>query len=190
VRALAVWAGSERAFLQELCRQAGAEWVPHRKDQLFRTAAAALRDRTAEAPDYAVFLDEMEKLPARFLEIVRDLTDETGAPFVLVGEDELYAHLARSRRVWSRTMETLGFAPLSAADIIAYAREAGEIELNAALADRLLRASGGDFRLVKRDLGTLLRLLAAHKTEAPTLELVNKAIKAGLRPGPDNGGAL
>ena len=45
-----------------------------------------------------VFLDEFEKLPQNYLGIIRELTETTGVPFVLIGEEELLAYMRRDER--------------------------------------------------------------------------------------------
>jgi DNA transposition AAA+ family ATPase len=184
LRMLRIWADSPGGLLNALCRELGAHKPPFRKDDRFNYIVARLREASVGASSSPVFLDEIEKLPDSFLEIVRDLTDETGCPFVLIGEEELYYAMRRHRRVWSRTIETLEFEPLTRADIISYAREAGGLRLNAPVADLFHQASGGDFRLVKRDLGAALRIAAGRKADKIDEKIANAAIKAGLRPGP------
>ena len=99
-----------------------------------------------------IFLDEFEKLPQNYLGIIRELTETTGVPFVLIGEEELLAYMRRDERVWSRTYQQIEFQPITESDIILYAGEAARIKLSSPVAKILLAASGGDFRIVRRDL--------------------------------------
>jgi len=177
LRVLRVWASSDGAFLKALAHELGNPKPPHRLADRFEYVAARLKDNPAP-----VILDEIEKLPSRFLEIVRDLTDETGAPFVLVGEDELYASMINHRRVWSRTAESYQFQPLSPADIITYARQAGGVGLPGEAAKVFHQASGGDLRIIKRDLGAALRMASSKAGGKVDEKIAKAAVRAGLRP--------
>ena len=181
LRALAVWSGSALAFLEGLARELEAPYVPRRRSGAFSVCEQRLARKLAEAPDFTVFVDEIEKLPGLTLEIVRDLTDASGVPFVLVGERELRTAMARSQRVWSRTLEMLEFRPLVPAEVIAYAKFNADVALPAAVANVLHTASGGDFRTMRRDLGALLRLMAANRVTEPDEALAKKAVRAGMR---------
>lgn len=176
LRVLTVWQTSERAFLQSLCRELGARTPPSRKDACFAEAV----DRLLADPR-PVFLDEIEKLPERFLSIVRDLSDLSGAPFVLIGEEELLPWVRRERRVWSRTFQVMEFEPIAMSDIVYLARDACGLALTEDAAAALHRASGGDFRLVKRDLLLLVQMANAKKTTEITGEMAKTAVKMGLR---------
>jgi hypothetical protein len=178
LRIFTIWHSSERAFLAALAHELGAPHIPGRKDLIFQIIA----DRLIANPG-AVFLDEIEKLPPRFLEIVRDLTDITGAPFVLIGEEELFGLLnhPQRRRVWSRTLEAMRFEPLSPADIVIYAKESAGARLPEDAALTLHEASNGDFRVMKRDLGAMLRIANSKKTTELDAGMARAAIRIGAR---------
>jgi hypothetical protein len=176
LRVLTVWRGSEAAFLKALCFELGCAPMP-------RTASTRfdwLREKLIASPQ-AVFLDEIEKLPRHFLEIVRDLTDLTGSPFVLCGEDALLGQVSEATRVWSRTIEKLYFEPLDKSDVKLFAKTAAGVDISPDVANVLNTAAGGDFRIVKRDLGALIRLMKSKNTAEATIELAQAAIRAGVR---------
>jgi len=118
IRMLTVWRTSELEFLRELCRKLEVGNPPHRKGPCFIEIVKRLEDKKQP-----IFLDEIEKLSSRFLDVVRDLTDVTSVPVVLIGEEELPVAMRRNARVWSRTQQQLEFEPISAADIIYYFAE-------------------------------------------------------------------
>jgi DNA transposition AAA+ family ATPase len=175
LRCLSIWRHSELGFLQALCRELGVRGIPHRKDQAFTEALNVM-----VAKQKPLFLDEIEKLPYLFLELVRDLCDLSGAPIILVGEEELVSVLRRNRRMWSRAYRQLEFENILAADIITYANQVAGVRLNMETTELLRQSSDGDFRLVKRDLINLVVICNANNTDEPTAEMVRVAIKRSL----------
>lgn len=176
LRITTIMRGSELEFLQALCRELGDLTPPRRKGGCFTEIIDAL----IEAPR-PVFCDELEKLPAAFADLVRDISDLAMCPFVLVGEEELVAYMRRNRRVWSRTFQQMEFAPIGAADIIGYAGEAAGLKLTPEQATIFHQASAGDFRLVKRDLLTLMQIASGKGTAEVTDDMARQAVKSGLQ---------
>lgn len=177
LRMLEIWQRSPRAFLAAFAKELGASYATNRIEYFHDEIVARLRKKPVP-----IFLDEIEKLPITFLEIVRDITDLTGAPVVLIGEEYLLARITdkRLRRVWSRTLEVMEFKPLKPEDVVVYALEAADAKIPEECAIALSNASGGDIRTMKRDLGAALRIANARKSDI-TIEVINAAIKAGAR---------
>jgi hypothetical protein len=176
MRVLAVWSTSEMDFLATLARELGVLTPPRRK----ATAFTAVLDRLIASPR-PVILDEMEKMPPKFLELLRDLTDLSGAAIVFVGEENLVGFLDRERRVWSRVFQQLQFEPINAGDIVFYASDVAGLQLDKQAADAIALASGGDFRLVRRDVLALAQICRAKKTVNVNAEMVSIAAKQTLR---------
>jgi hypothetical protein len=179
------WDTSRVSFAKALARELGFLNPPWSAS----LCIDAIISRLIEEP-VPVFLDEPERLPRAALGIIRDLTDLTGAPFILVGEEELFDWMARERRVWSRTAEQMEFQPWAAGDVIVYAKEAGGLRLSAQAADVFHRASEGDIRNIKMDLGTALRIANSKGggPEGVSPEIAKTAVdarkkKADRRPG-------
>ena len=176
------WRSSELPFLQELCRELGIQRPPFRKDAAFMSAVDVLiRRRTP------VFVDEIDKFTPRqsvmFLEILRDLTDLTGAPVVCIGEEGLPSLMQQSTRVSSRTVRHLAFGPVGPADIITYARAAtdGAVTLSPEVVQVFVQASLGDIRVVERDVENLVALINARGNGTGVdAELARAAVAAGL----------
>lgn len=165
LRVATVW--SELDFLAELCREVGVPAPQRRRGACY----AALVDALAAAPR-TVILDEIEKMSSRWLDIVRDVSDVTACPVVLVGEEELASAVRHNRRVWSRVYQEVEYGPISAADVVLYAREAAGLTVKADAAAQIHQRSGGDFRLVRRDVASLAQLAAAAKKSDVGPELV------------------
>lgn len=175
LRCLSIWRHSELGFLQALCRELGVIDVPYRKSAAFIAALDAIM-----GGQRTILIEEIEKLPYMFLELVRDLSDLSGAAIVLVGEEELLSLLRRNRRVWSRTYRQVEFKPIEAADIITYAVQAAGMKLSADVAAILLRSSEGDFRIVKRDLIALVDICNTNGTVEPDAKMAGVAVKRAL----------
>ena len=177
VRCLSIWRHTELGLLQALCRELGVKKIPHRKDPAFIAVLDALNMQGGQP----VFVEEIEKLPRLHLELVRDLSDLSLAPFVLIGEDELQHHMRQVTRIWNRTFQQLEFEPLGLGDVVMFARESAGIDLPADVAETLHRESGGCFRVIKRDLITLVTIMNAKGKPVPDMDMVKAAIKQGLR---------
>lgn len=175
MRITSIMRGSELEFLRALCKELGDLTPPARKGACFTEIIDILIDRPRP-----VFCDELEKLPGSFLDLVRDISDLAMVPFVLVGEEELVAYMRRNRRVWSRTFQQMEFQPIGVADIIGYAKEAAGLVLSPEVAGVLHHASAGDFRLVKRDLLSLMQIAQGKGTQDVTREMAHTAVKSGL----------
>ncbi len=176
LRITTIMRGSELEFLQALCRELGDLTPPKRKGACFTAIIDSLMDTPRP-----VFCDELEKLPAPFADLVRDISDLSMSPFVLIGEEELVAYMRRNRRVWSRTFQQMEFAPIGAADIIGYAGEAAGLKLSPEQASILHQASAGDFRIIKRDLLSLMQIASGKNTDQVTDDMARQAVKSGLQ---------
>lgn len=177
VRCLSIWRHTELGFLQALCRELGIKKIPHRKDGAFLAALDALNTQGGRP----VFIEEIEKLPRLHLELVRDLSDLSAAPFVLIGEDELQSHMQQVTRIWNRTFQLLEFETLGVGDVVMFARESAGVDLPADVAESLHHAAKGCFRVIKRDLISLVNIMNAKGKDAPDMEMAKVAIKQSLR---------
>jgi DNA transposition AAA+ family ATPase len=176
LRMLTVWRTSELEFLKGLCRELGNLSPPGRKGPAFAAAVDALL-----ADPKPVFLDELEKLPPYFLDIVRDLSDLSTAPVILIGEEELVSYMRVNRRVWSRTHQAIEFAPITKPDIISYFSMSAGLSVNGDVVDVFYRAADGDFRIVKRGLIALVQIANAKETREITAEMAQIAVRSGLK---------
>lgn len=175
LRCLSIWRHSELGMLQALCRELGIRSIPHRKAPAFQAAMEAMM-----ANPKPVFIEEIEKLPYAFLELVRDLSDLTTAPIILIGEEELEDLLKRNRRIWSRTFRQMEFSAVEPADIVTYANQAAGLHIRPEVMALLNGSSGGDFRLVKRDIVNLVDVCNANNTVEPDAKMAKVAIGRAL----------
>jgi len=177
IRCRSIWRQSELGFLQEMCRELGVKKIPHRKDPAFISVMDVLNSQGGRP----VFIEEIEKLPRLHLELVRDLSDLTAAPFVLVGEEELQAHMQQVTRIWNRTFQLLSFEPLGLGDVLMFARESAAIDLPAEVGELLHASAKGCFRVIKRDLISLVNIMNARGKAEPDMDMARAAIKQSLR---------
>ena len=175
LRMMSAWKKTDIEFLKDFAKELGLMNPPHRRGPCFREIVERL-----VADPRPVFLDEIEKMPNDILEICRDITDVTTAPFVLVGEDELVAYMSQNRRVWSRTFRKLGFQPIETADVMLYAKTSAGMMLEPDGAALILSRAEGDLRLVKRTLLNLIQIANNKGSGAVTMEMIKVAIKRGL----------
>jgi DNA transposition AAA+ family ATPase len=176
LRVATIWRTSELEFLKALYREtAHTDTAPYRKGPCF----VEIVDRLLSDPR-PVFIDEIEKLPRHFLDLVRDLSDMSTAPFILIGEEELLPCMRRNRRVWSRTFRQLEFMPITEGDIVSYIGEAAGLTISVPVAKILRANSGGDFRIIRRDLLMLIHLANSKGTTEVDEKLARMAVKAGL----------
>lgn len=175
LRTQKVWESTYTGFLQALVRELDIKPVPRFKAQCFTESVNALVQRPR-----AIFIDEIERLPSGFLEVVRDLTDITGCPVILIGEEELYAHMRQNRRVWSRTFQQVEFRTIGASDIMLYFKEASGLTPAPEVAATAHTLSGGNFRDVRRIVLNLAQICNAKKTSEIDTEMVKVAYKTGL----------
>lgn len=176
IRAQAIWRTSETEFLRTLCRELGVVKPPKQKVPAYNAALEALMANTR-----IIFIDEFEKLPRHFLEIVRDLSDMSGCAFVLVGEEALVSFMNQDRRAWSRVFQVLEFKPIEVADIIMFASESAGLKLSIDVANELHHESGGDFRLVKRYLLSLYQMHQADPDKDITVDMARMIIKSAFK---------
>lgn len=176
LRMQTIWRTSELEFLRALCRELGILSPPCRKGPAFMAIVDILI-----ADPKPIFLDEVEKLPRYFLDVIRDLSDLSTAPIILIGEEELVSYMRINRRVWSRTYQTLEFLPISKPDIVTYISAASGLAIDSQVAGVFQDASGGDFRIVRRGLLGLVQIANAKQTTDITVEMAQVAVKTGLK---------
>ncbi len=173
---LDVWRRSELPMLQALCREFGMAQPPKRAAECFMAVA----DRLIANPR-PVFLDEIDLLPRR-INMIRQLAEVAGALFVLIGEETLRDQLMSAERVWSRTLQTVEFDPVSASDIIIYGSQTAGLEIGLEAGSIINRSPGGqDWRVVKRAVINLVEIANMRRSRAVTDEMAKQAIEMGLK---------
>lgn len=173
LRVVTVW--SELDFLKGLCREVGVIDPPHRRGACF----SEIIDKMVRDPR-PVFIDELEKMNVRMLDLIRDLSDISTAPFILIGEEELATIMKRNRRVWSRTFQTMEFQPIGVPDILMYCGEVTSVTIEADVAGLVHQHSCGDFRLVKRLVIAMVQYANSVQKDRITMEMAQTAINSSL----------
>lgn len=142
-----VWQGwSQTAFLQTLLSAIrGGEDMPRHsgtrcKEQIVRELEGNRRP---------LFIDEADRLRIDRVEDLRDIHELTGVPVVLIGEESLFGLLAERRRIWSRVINEVEFAPASPAEVALYAMRSTGLDIPMTLASEIARRTEGDFRLIR-----------------------------------------
>jgi DNA transposition AAA+ family ATPase len=177
MRVLSIWTTSELDFLCALARELGVLTPPRRSKS---AAFQAVLDKLITEPR-PIILDEMEKMPPKFLGFIRDLTDLSGSPIVFVGEVELVTYLQAERRVWSRVFQQVEFEPIGATDIVYYANDVAGLQVDKTAAGIMAKSSGGDFRLVRRDVLALVQMCQGKGTKSVNAEMATIAAKQALK---------
>lgn len=175
MRVLAIWNTSERDFLRALATELGVLTPPWTKSAAFKVVL----DKLVASPR-PIILDEMEKMPPKFLGFIRDLTDLSGSPVIFVGEVDLLDYLRAERRVWSRVFQAVEFEPISASDIVFYGAEVAGLRFDKAAAALAAKDSGGDFRLVRRLVVSLAQMAKGKGASEVNAEMVSIAAKQSL----------
>jgi hypothetical protein len=174
-----VWGGSELAFLRALCRAFEIENPPHKKVSCYQLILDCLTAR----PHLPLFVDDFHRMPRGHLEIMRDLTELTGAPVVLIGEEPLEVMLQAHDQVWSRTYQAMKFKPNEPSDVVLLARKAAGLELEREAATHLHQWASGDFRPLDSALAGLLQFAQARgKGVVIALADVKVVLKTMLQP--------
>ena len=154
-----------------MCRALAALLVPAAEprtiEQSKRLILAALDARRA-----VVILDEADRLRhISLIEHLRDIHDITGAPVVLVGEEDLFGMINARRRIWSRVTQCVEFGPITPEDVTVFGGKAAGLDV-ADVAHILCERAGGDFRLVCRDMLALERLGKASGVQTITPAMI------------------
>ncbi|MHB9074620.1 MAG: AAA family ATPase [Desulfobaccales bacterium] len=174
-----VWGGSELAFLRALCRAFEIETPPHKKVACYQL----ILDRMTARPHLPLVADDFHRMPWGHLEIMRDLTELSGAPVVLIGEEPLEAMLQDRDQVWSRTYQALKFKANDIADVRLLALKAAGLELEREAATHLHQWANGDLRPLDSALAGLLQFAQARgKGVVITLADVKVVLKTMLQP--------
>ncbi len=181
LRMLSAWGKSELEFLRALCKEFDYTNPPHRKGACF----ALIYEALLQNPN-PVFLDEADRMHVSFLDVIRDISDLTKAPFILIGEEGLKDRMRRNTRVWSRTHYQLEFQNIEHAEIAFFYRESTGLELSPECAEMIYRTTDGNskpgnFRISKVILLTLIQILNGNKTKEVTEKIVQTAINTAIQ---------
>ena len=162
LRVLQDW--TPAAMMRVLCREV------HGARPRFLETAKGLVIETLEREPRIVFVDEADRLRPGLIEHLRDVHDLSGAPVVLIGEENLFTRLEAHRRLWSRVTRRVHFGEVTPDDAALFALESAGLRLDKAAARRVAKAAEGDFRLVYRIVQELEQMAkASGKSEVDSM---------------------
>ena len=166
IRAKSGW--TRHWFLNDLLAALGVSPARLTED-MFRQAKGAL-----EARPYMLVVDEVEHALADHvvMEAIRDLSDSTCIPVVLVGMDQVKDRIrSRYPQISSRIAVIVYFQPVSREDVVkAAATLLDGLRLEDDLVDEIHRQCEGRMRLVMNALGNCERLARQRKVAALALK--------------------
>ncbi len=168
---------SPRSLLDRLVRELGEE-PRFLKNHLFEQA----RNQLVTKPR-TVFLDEIDYIVnERFIDVVRDLADETNNLIVMIGEEHIDKKLGAYRRFFDRIKAIVPFERFDRADIQELAGQSCSAALSACALDHIHQYSDGTFRLIA-EMFELAERLAAHNKSVKEItgDLLAQAGKKGRR---------
>ncbi len=160
-------------LLRDIC-----ESVAHTRPHSFGECLSVLEENCKYARKL-VIIDEADKLPVRYLEIIRALNERCQLPFLLVGEEGLKTKTDRIPRLRSRIRNPIVlFDRAHAVDVAAYYHEAAGIDITPSTADRLVRHAQGGFRSIVNDSIAISKMAKASGLATITDNMLDKLCAA------------
>ena len=136
------------------------------------------------APAWLILVDEADRLQVASLEQLRDLIDRNEVGLVLIGMPGIEKRFARYPQLYSRVGFVHAFRALRAEEIRRLLAEHGpaigltpptsDISDQEAIA-AIIRITGGNFRLLRRPLSQIERILRINQLQAITAAVVEAA---------------
>jgi DNA transposition AAA+ family ATPase len=144
---------------------------------------AVVPRRPPLAPIRLILVDEADRLKVASLEQLRDLFDRNEVGLVLIGMPGIEKRLARYPQLYSRVGFVHAFRSLRAEEIRRLLSEHGPevgLTLPASISDpeaiaAIIRITGGNFRLLRRLLSQVDRILGINRLQAVTAAVVEAA---------------
>lgn len=122
-----------------------------------------------------IIVDEADRLSnLSLIEHFRDIHDMTGAPIILVGEQNLYTSISSKRRLWSRVTQTVEFGPTTTQDIMVFGMKAAELKIEPEAAALIGKKTEGDFRLIWQAVRSLESMSRAAGTQQVSVKMVQE----------------
>lgn len=120
-----------------------------------------------------IMIDEADRLKYSNIEHLRDIHDETGTPFIFIGEPSLYTKvITNGGRTGSRVTKGLEFGPIIPEDVLLFGLKAADLKIAPEAAQSLCIRSGGDFRYLWQDIRDLEVTAKANSTNAVPVSMV------------------
>lgn len=149
-------------FLGELLQQLRVH-PPHGYEKRFAAALQALGEMAMSADhtdrDFAVVIDEADHISSKgkLVDTVRDLSDVSGVPFILVGMGRIRDNLSRFPQTMSRISRYVRFEPADKADVQKFLDEQCEVPVADDLTGFVTEVTGGFNREIREAIVAIER---------------------------------
>lgn len=159
-------------LLGELLKQMRID-PPHGYEKRFTAALKALGTlaHSAELADreFAVVIDEADHISAKakLIDTVRDLSDTSGIPIILVGMGRIRDNLTRFPQTMSRVSSYVRFEPADSDDVKLFLDEKCEVSVAPNLAEFVARVTGGYNREIQEAIKSIERFGLRLDSDAP-----------------------
>lgn len=118
-----------------------------------------------------VIIDEADKMPVPFLEMLRALNEAAGLPLALVGEDRLHSKMAAIPRLRSRIRNPyISFTEIDPSEVMIYYQTAAGVDVDPSAVNYLWQKAKGDFRTIANDAFAAVEMMKANAMRKLTLE--------------------
>lgn len=129
-------------------------------------------EKTTRIKRKLILIDEADKMPKKYIEMLRGFNERCLCPIVLIGEETITSKLDEERRLKSRVRRAINFEPLSVSDVVTFYQMSIGIDVDPSVAVLLWERAKGDFRVVVRDAYSVVRVLNTNETTELTAEMV------------------
>lgn len=147
--------------------------LPHGHEARFRASLAMLAERRVAAQavgaQFAVVIDEADYVSgkSKLVDTIRDLTDLSQVPFILVGMGAIRANLTRFPQTASRITRYVRFEPADLEGVRQFLREKCEVPVAPDLCAFVHRATGGFNREILEAIKSIERFGYRNPAAAP-----------------------
>jgi len=122
-----------------------------------------------------IIIDEADKLPVSFLELIRGINERCAVPILLAGEEGLKSKTDRVPRLRSRIRNPVVlYEPVNFVDVAAFYANACGIDIDRHTAETLTKRSRGAWRSLVNDALALARIGRASGITTVTPEMIEK----------------
>ncbi|MCL2270889.1 MAG: AAA family ATPase [Treponema sp.] len=138
-------------------------------------ACLALIHESCSRRSRLIIIDEADKLPVPFLELLRGINERCSVPILLAGEEGLKSKIDGVPRLRSRVRKPVVlYESLNAIDVAVFYSNACGIEIDRDIADALVKRSRGAWRSLVNDTLALARMGRASGIATVTPEMIEK----------------
>ena len=124
-----------------------------------------------------IIIDEADKLPIPFLELIRGINERCNVPVLLAGEEGLKTKIDGVPRLRSRIRKPVVlYETLNAVDVGVFYSSACGIEIDRDIADTLCKRAKGAWRSLVNDALALARMGRASGIATVTPEMIEKLV--------------